>query len=40
MITKGAIHRDTLVWSKGMPDWDTAQNVFENYFENTPPPLP
>jgi len=40
MISKGAIDRDTLVWSKGMEDWDTAENIFGSYFENTPPPLP
>ncbi|MCK4441765.1 MAG: DUF4339 domain-containing protein, partial [Sulfurovaceae bacterium] len=40
MIIKGTIDKDTLVWSKGMKDWDIAENVFESYFENTPPPLP
>jgi len=40
MITKGTIAKDTLVWSKGMKDWDKAENVFGSYFENTPPPLP
>ena len=40
LIAKGAIDRDTLVWSKGMQDWDSAKNVFGSYFDNTPPPLP
>ncbi len=40
LILKGEINRDTLVWSKGMSDWNKAENVFQNLFENTPPPLP
>jgi len=40
MIQKGDIKADTLIWTKGMKDWDSAKNVFSDYFENTPPPLP
>jgi membrane protease subunit (stomatin/prohibitin family) len=40
MVKKGEITRDTLIWTKGMKNWDKAQSVIGEYFDNTPPPLP
>jgi hypothetical protein len=40
MIERGAIKRDTLVWRKGLDDWQPADTQFGKYFQNTPPPLP
>ncbi len=39
-IDKGKIKRDSLVWTKGMKNWEKAGDKLSNLFENTPPPLP
>ncbi|HWE04912.1 MAG TPA: SPFH domain-containing protein [Tepidisphaeraceae bacterium] len=41
-ITAGAVTRDSLVWTTGMPQWVAAGNVAEltRLFGETPPPLP
>lgn len=41
-ITAGALTRDTLVWTTGMPQWVPAGNVTElaQLFQDVPPPLP
>ena len=41
-VTAGALTRDTLVWTTGMPQWTPAGNVAEltSLFRNAPPPLP
>ena len=40
LISKGTIRKDTLIWRKGLEDWQSADIVLEKYFKNTPPPLP
>ena len=40
LVANGKVQRDTLVWKKGMSDWEKAQSVIADFFENTPPPLP
>jgi len=40
LIEKGTIKRDTLIWTKGMKNWENAEEQLASYFENTPPPLP
>jgi membrane protease subunit (stomatin/prohibitin family) len=41
-ITAGALTRDTLVWTTGMPNWIPASTVAElaQFFQDVPPPLP
>ncbi|MCB1051300.1 MAG: SPFH domain-containing protein [Acidobacteria bacterium] len=41
-IHSGAITPETLVWKKGMSDWQPANQVadLKNLFEDVPPPLP
>src|SRR6185437_7502486 len=41
-ITAGALSRETLVWTTGMPQWVAAGNVAElaQMFGQAPPPLP
>ena len=39
LITAGAITPETLVWSKGAPDWKPAEDYFQFPME-LPPPLP
>jgi len=41
-VTAGAITRDTLVWTTGMPQWVAANNIAELavLFQDVPPPLP
>ncbi len=39
-IDKGKIKRDSLVWTKGMKNWERADKILSSFFENTPPPLP
>jgi membrane protease subunit (stomatin/prohibitin family) len=39
-IDKGKIDRDSLVWTKGMRNWEKAGDRLSDLFENTPPPLP
>jgi len=42
LIINGTINKDTLVWKKGMANWDSARNQVElaNFFNATPPPPP
>ncbi len=39
-INKGEIKKESLVWTKGMKNWESAGDVLPELFENTPPPLP
>lgn len=39
-IDKGDLKQDSLVWTKGMKDWQKAEDILGEYFQNTPPPLP
>ena len=38
-ITDGTVLPNTLVWSKGMNDWEEASDVFPDSFQDTPPAL-
>ncbi|MCH9740701.1 MAG: SPFH domain-containing protein [Epsilonproteobacteria bacterium] len=40
LIQGEIIKEDTLVWTKGLDDWQVAKEVLKKYFNNTPPPLP
>jgi membrane protease subunit (stomatin/prohibitin family) len=39
-IDKGKVDRDSLVWTKGMKNWERAGDALSELFGNTPPPLP
>ena len=39
-INKGKMDRETLVWTKGMKNWEKAGDKLPELFDNTPPPLP
>jgi len=39
MIRKGAIAKETLVWTEGMAQWESAETILGPYFMQTPPPL-
>jgi len=40
LIDKGKIKRDSLIWTKGMKNWEKAGDKISDLFGNTPPPLP
>jgi len=39
-IKKGNITRETLVWTQGMKNWETADSILSSHFIQSPPPLP